>query len=77
MVPVASAEEALARLQQGARLRATSATVNNADSSRSHAVLVLELTMRTPRPDGSWVEQCPRLVMMDLAGAAKGWGASW
>jgi hypothetical protein len=58
----------MARLQQGARLRCTSATVNNADSSRSHAVFILELTIRTPRPDGSWVEQTPRLVMVDLAG---------
>ncbi|GBF97531.1 hypothetical protein Rsub_10454 [Raphidocelis subcapitata] len=69
MLPVASADEALSRLQQGARLRCTSATINNADSSRSHAVLLLELTIRTPRPDGSWLEQRPRLVMMDLAGS--------
>lgn len=69
MLPVSTADEALSRLQQGARLRCTSATVNNADSSRSHAVLLLELTIRTPRPDGSWLEQRPRLVLMDLAGS--------
>ena len=65
-----TADEALARLQQGAKLRCTSATVNNADSSRSHAVFVLELAIRTPCADGSWVEANPRLVMMDLAGGS-------
>jgi hypothetical protein len=67
-----AADEAMARLQQGAKLRRTCATVNNAESSRSHAVFVLELAIRTPRPDGSWLEQNPRLVMMDLAGGG-GW----
>lgn len=61
----------MARLSAGAKLRRTSATVNNAESSRSHAVFLLELAIRTPRPDGSWVEQNPRLVMMDLAGGAQ------
>ncbi|KAI8471335.1 MAG: hypothetical protein J3K34DRAFT_506797 [Monoraphidium minutum] len=69
MVAVATAEEAMARLQQGARLRRTSATVNNAESSRSHAVFVLQLAIRRPRPDGTWLEVNPRLVMMDLAGS--------
>ena len=69
MVPVATADEALARLRQGAALRCTCATVNNAESSRSHAVFLLELRIRSPRPDGSWLEQSPRLVMMDLAGS--------
>lgn len=70
--PLPAADEALAALQQGARLRCTCATVNNAESSRSHAVFVLELTIRSPKPDGSWLEQTPRLVMMDLAGGAAG-----
>ncbi|XP_029018412.1 kinesin-like protein KIF27 isoform X2 [Betta splendens] len=69
-VAVASAEELLSVLQTGNALRRTAPTGMNEHSSRSHAILTLQLHRRhddpSPRPARS-----PKLCLVDLAGSER------
>jgi hypothetical protein len=62
--PVASPEDFMAAVAQGSALRITSQNSSNADSSRSHAILQIELRLGK-RPHG-------KLAFIDLAGCERG-----
>jgi len=63
----ASTAEVLAAMEQGFMNRATSATKQNAESSRSHCVTILKTTCH--KGDGSKV--ITKIKMVDLAGSEK------
>mmetsp|Transcript_3695 Transcript_3695/g.9396 ORF Transcript_3695/g.9396 Transcript_3695/m.9396 type:complete len:1002 (+) Transcript_3695:77-3082(+) len=71
VVRVTSASHLLAVVAKGAQARSTAATGVHAHSSRSHALLMLEIEHRwKSRPDDEAVKsQVARLTLVDLAGA--------
>jgi len=62
-----SAREMLSFIQRGSDMRATSSTEMNADSSRSHLICNLILTLTNRR---SGVQQHGKLTLVDLAGSS-------
>lgn len=70
---VANPDELIALIEHGAAKRSTGTTSRNADSSRSHAVLQLNLHNRNVRPSrGGLSEEFSRLTFIDLAGSERG-----
>jgi len=67
--PVSSPDQVLEVIESGAGNRSTGSTSANADSSRSHAVLMLSLRKQTGRKNN--VEH-GRLTFIDLAGSERG-----
>lgn len=77
-VPVRSAAECLGLLRRGEGRRAVAATALNAHSSRSHAVLALDIERRQLRREGAGEEGARdprvyrgRLFLVDLAGSER------
>jgi kinesin family protein 2/24 len=66
---VASADDLIALIEQGATNRSTGTTSRNADSSRSHAVLQLHLRKNDGRRRN---DEFSRLSFIDLAGSERG-----
>jgi len=75
--PVSSADEALALIEKGNRLRATAATTLNDRSSRSHTVISLEIITKDLTSSGSTGDtECAtisigKLNIVDLAGSER------
>lgn len=65
---VSNGEELLAILNQGAKARASSSTKMNADSSRSHLIATIVLTLTNKRT-GNVVRG--KLTLVDLAGSER------
>ncbi|EOD35142.1 hypothetical protein EMIHUDRAFT_47086, partial [Emiliania huxleyi CCMP1516] len=58
-------------LASGAAARATSSTRLNEHSSRSHAVLSVELSLADPKSEGASGKLRPKLTFVDLAGSER------
>ena len=72
--PVSSVSEVMDLLSRGNRLRATSTTLLNERSSRSHAVVVLDIECKTFPSDGSsssGIVKVSRVNFVDLAGSER------
>jgi len=67
--PVASADEVMQVIEDGACNRSTGSTSKNADSSRSHAILQIHVRKKVGRKEN--VEH-GRLTFIDLAGSERG-----
>ncbi|KAI9229049.1 MAG: P-loop containing nucleoside triphosphate hydrolase protein, partial [Piptocephalis tieghemiana] len=72
-VRVDSAEDVLAQLDAGSRIRQVGATDMNSVSSRSHAIFSLTLRQENPGPgaDGEWVVLQSKFHFVDLAGSER------
>lgn len=68
---VESAADVTALLARGAAARATSSTRLNEHSSRSHAVLSVELRLADPKSEGASGQLRPKLTFVDLAGSER------
>lgn len=66
---IASPQELLGKLTDGAQLRNTSLTDGNARSSRSHAIFTIRLRYTRKGADGKQQRVTGRLMLVDLAGA--------
>lgn len=60
-------------LAQGNKNRKVRETRYNESSSRSHSILQIHVTLRSPKPDGSAVVRYSKLSLVDLAGSER-WG---
>lgn len=71
-MPVGSAEEVARLISRGDRLRATSSTLMNDRSSRSHAVIILDIKSKSFAGDsGTEVVKTSRVNLVDLAGSER------
>ncbi|XP_042221301.1 chromosome-associated kinesin KIF4A-like [Homarus americanus] len=68
-IPVATLDETMKCLEQGALNRATGATAMNAHSSRSHAIFSLHIQQRNKKEGESIT--CSKFHMVDLAGSER------
>ncbi|GAX81643.1 hypothetical protein CEUSTIGMA_g9071.t1 [Chlamydomonas eustigma] len=69
-ISVKSADEILGLLEEGNRRRKTESTDANSQSSRSHAVLEINVR-RTPRNHYRVQQLCAKLALVDLAGSER------
>lgn len=60
-----------ALLEQGASYRATSSTLMNDVSSRSHAIFIITVEQMTSLDDGSTITRVGKLNLVDLAGSER------